>query len=120
MSAEIQDLQGLIKRLRAFAGERDWEQFHSPKNLSMALSAEVAEIVEHFQWLTEEQSHELSPEKLATIKEEIGDVQIYLARLADKLDIDLLEAAQEKLDKNAAKYPIDKAKGNAKKYTEME
>ncbi len=120
MSVEIQNLQDLIEKLRAFAEERDWEQFHSPKNLSMALSAEVAEIVEHFQWLTEEQSFELAPDKLAKIKEEIGDVQIYLARLADKLGINLLEAAQEKLNKNAAKYPIDKAKGNAKKYTEME
>ncbi len=109
----------LIKKLGQFAKERDWEQFHSPKNLSMALAVEVAELLEHFQWLTEEQSRKLDPKTLAKVKEEIGDTQIYLARLADQLGIDPLDAANEKLIKNAVKYPIEKAKGSAKKYTEL-
>ena len=106
-------------RLRQFAEERDWDQFHSPKNLSMALSAEVAEIVEHFQWLTEEQSKQLSNEKLGEVETELADTLIYLIRLADKLDVDLLQAALSKIDVNEQKYPVDKAKGNAKKYTEL-
>ena len=108
----------LMTRLRSFASSRSWEQFHSPKNLSMALAVEVAEILEHFQWLTEEQSRAVDPEKLAKIKDEIGDVLIYLVRLADELGIDPLEAANEKLEKNEAKYPDDKVKGKALKYNE--
>lgn len=110
----------LIKKLREFAAEREWEQFHSPKNLSMALAVEVAEILEHFQWLTEEQSGELDPEKLKRVREEIGDIQIYLARLADRLGISPLEAALEKLEVNRQKYPSDKARGNSKKSTEFD
>ncbi len=113
-------MEELIKKLRKFADERDWEQFHSPKNLSMALSVEVGEILECFQWLTEEQSRNLDSEKLKRVKEEIGDVQIYLARLADKLGFSPLEAAEEKLKQNIKKYPIEKAKGKAKKYTELD
>jgi dCTP diphosphatase len=112
-------MQELIKKLRKFAKERDWEQFHSPKNLVMALSVEVAEIVEHFQWLTEEQSRNLDQKTLETVKQEIGDIQIYLARLADQLGIDPLLAAKEKIRKNAVKYPIGKAKGSAKKYIDL-
>ncbi len=112
------DLNALKQRLREFAEARDWDQFHSPKNLSMALSAEVAEIVEHFQWLTEEQSKNLPKDKLDEVETELADTLIYLIRLADKLDIDLLAAAQSKVDQNEQKYPVDKAKGNAKKYTE--
>ena len=114
------DLNDLKQRLREFAEARDWDQFHSPKNLSMALSAEVAEIVEHFQWLTEEQSKTLPKDKLAEVETELADTLIYLIRLADKLDIDLLKAAKNKIDINEQKYPIDKAKGNAKKYTELD
>jgi NTP pyrophosphatase (non-canonical NTP hydrolase) len=110
----------LIKKLRKFASDRDWEQFHSPKNISMALAVEAAEILEHFQWLTEEQSRNLDPETLNKVKQEIGDVQIYLARLADKLGISPLEAALKKLKKNAEKYPPEKSKGTAKKYTELD
>ena len=99
-------MRQLIQRLRQFVEERDWEQFHSPKNLTMALSVEVAEIVEHFQWLTEEQSRELSGEKLAKLRDEIGDVMIYLAILSDKFGMDPIEAAEEKLDKNKQKYPV--------------
>jgi dCTP diphosphatase len=107
-------------RLRDFAKAREWDQYHSPKNLSMALSAEVAEIVEHFQWLTEEQSKRLPQEKFDEVKTELADTLIYLIRLADKLDIDLLAAALSKIEINEQKYPVDKAKGNAKKYTELD
>jgi dCTP diphosphatase len=112
-------MKELTQKLREFAAERDWEQFHSPKNLSMALSAEVAEIVEIFQWLTEEESYELPPDKLDRIKEEIGDVMIYLVRLSDKLGIDPLQVAKEKNSINENKYPVDKSKGNARKYNEI-
>jgi len=114
------DLDELKQRIRDFATARDWDQFHSPKNLSMALSAEVAEIVEHFQWLTEEQSKSLSIDKRDEVETELADTLIYLIRLADKLDIDLLTAAKNKIDVNEQKYPVDKAKGNAKKYTELD
>jgi dCTP diphosphatase len=104
--------------IKTFIGERDWEQFHSPKNLAMALSVEVAEVVEHFQWLTEEQSTNLPPEKLAEVREEIGDVMIYLIELADKLGIDPVEAAKAKVEINGQKYPANLVKGKASKYTE--
>jgi len=113
-------LNDLKLRLRDFAEARDWDQFHSPKNLSMALSAEVAEIVEHFQWLTEEQSKSLPDNKLDEVETELADTLIYLIRLADKLDIDLLAAAISKIEVNERKYPVSKAKGNAKKYTELD
>jgi dCTP diphosphatase len=112
-------MQDLTEKLRQFAAERDWEQFHSPKNLSMALAVEVAELMEHFQWLTEEQSRNLDQKTLAKVKEEIGDIHIYLVRLADQLDIDPILAAKEKLQKNAEKYPVEKAKGSAKKSTDL-
>src|ERR687893_461681 len=110
----------LRNAIRGFIEERDWEQFHSPKNLAMALSVEVAEIVEHFQWLTEEQSRKLPPEKLAEVREEIGDVMIYLTELADKLGIDPVEAAKAKVAINRQKYPAELVKGKAAKYTEYE
>jgi NTP pyrophosphatase (non-canonical NTP hydrolase) len=108
----------LIQRLREFASERDWEQFHTPKNLAMALTVEVAELMEHFQWLTAEESAKLDEEQLTRVREEIGDVLIYLSRLADKLGIDALAAADEKLQKNEAKYPAETVRGKAKKYTD--
>jgi dCTP diphosphatase len=111
----VDDLRGAIK---AFIEERDWEQFHSPKNLAMALSVEVAEIVEHFQWLTEEQSRNLPPEKLAELRDEIGDVMIYLTELAEKLGIDPVDAAKAKVAINGQKYPADLVRGKASKYTE--
>ncbi len=113
------ELQDLIEQLREFADERDWDQFHSPKNLAMALSVEVAEILEHFQWLTQEQTMQLKSEEFAKLKEEIGDVLIYLTRLADKLGIDPLEAAKEKIKKNAEKYPVEKSKGKHTKYDKL-
>ncbi len=111
-------MEELIYKLRDFAKERDWEQFHSPKNLAMALSVEAAEIVELFQWMTEEQSKNLSKEKIEKLKEEIGDVMIYLTKLADKFGIEPLQAAKEKLKINEKKYPAGLVKGKAKKYNE--
>lgn len=111
-------LDQIKEQLRRFAAERDWDQFHSPKNLSMALIAEAAELVEHFQWVTEEQSKSLSSEKLAEIELELADVQIYLVRLADKLQLDLMAAVEKKLALNESKYPASKVRGSSKKYTE--
>ena len=111
-------MKELVEQLRVFAAERDWEQFHSPKNLAMALSVEVAEIVELFQWLTEEQSASLSAEKRAELREEIGDVMIYLTNLADKFHIDPIEAAKDKLETNKKKYPTRLVKGKSQKYTD--
>ena len=113
------DIETLKVRLREFADKRDWNQFHSPKNLSMALSVEVAELVEHFQWLTEEQSKSLPQNVLDEVSSELADTLLYLVRLADKLDIDLMAAAQSKMELNGQKYPVEKARGNAKKYTEF-
>ena len=113
------EVQRLRDQLRAFAGERDWDQFHSPKNLAMALAGEAGELLENFQWLTEEQSRHPSPEVLAAAGEEIADVLLYLIRLSDKLGIDPIAAADRKMLANAAKYPVDKARGTAKKYTEL-
>lgn len=110
----------LKQKLRQFVAERDWDQFHSPKNLSMALIAEAAELVEHFQWLTEEQSASLAPEKLAEIELELADIQIYLVEMADRLQLDLMAAVEKKLAINARKYPADKVRGSPKKYTEYE
>jgi dCTP diphosphatase len=107
------------KKLKEFAAERDWDQFHSPKNLTMALSVEVGEIVEHFQWMTEEESYKLSSEKLEKVKNEIGDVMIYLVMFADKLGIDPIQAAKDKIEKNRKNYPINIARGSAKKYKEL-
>jgi dCTP diphosphatase len=112
-------INNLKQKLREFADQRDWNQFHSPKNLSMALSVEVSELVEHFQWLTEEQSRNLPQGVLDEVSSELADTLLYLVRLADKLDIDLLTAAQNKMVLNGQKYPVEKARGNAKKYTEF-
>ena len=114
------DIDTLTRRLREFADARDWEQFHSPKNLTMALSVEVAEIVEHFQWLSEAQSNELPEQTLDKVETELADTLLYLVRLADKLDIDLLDAARRKIEINEQKYPVEKSRGNAKKYTDLE
>ncbi|MBF0345279.1 MAG: nucleotide pyrophosphohydrolase [Nitrospirae bacterium] len=110
--------KGLAGELKEFARERDWEKFHTPKNLAMALSVEVAELVEIFQWMDEEESRTLEPKKLRHLREEIGDVLIYLTNLADKFDIDPLEAAIEKLQHNRDKYPASIVRGKATKYTD--
>lgn len=116
MSKELEKLRNAV---RQFADERDWDQFHSPKSLAIALAVEVAEVLEHFQWLKEEESKNLSAAKHAEVKAEIADVFIYLVRLADKLNVDLIAAANEKIAANAKKYPIEKSKGSNKKYTEL-
>jgi NTP pyrophosphatase (non-canonical NTP hydrolase) len=118
MSAE-DPLIELRDRLRLFAAEREWDQFHSPKNLAMALSVEVAELVEHFQWLGEDASRSLSADKLQKVREEAADVLVYLIRLADKLGLDLAAAARDKIAANALKYPVEKARGSIRKYTEL-
>lgn len=102
----IRSLDDLAAALQRFADERDWEQFHSPKNLAMALGVEVAELAEHFQWLTQQQSLHLTASKKQQVSEELADVLIYLVRLADRLDIDLLTAAENKMRRNAEKYPV--------------
>jgi len=112
------DLLMLRDKLRAFAEERDWDQFHSPKNLSMALMVEAAELMEHFQWLTEAQSAGLSAENKQAAGEELADILLYLVRLSDRLGIDLREAALLKLEKNALKYPVEQVRGSAKKYSD--
>ncbi len=114
------DFDRVRQRVRQFVVERDWDQFHSPKNLSMALIVEAAEMVEHFQWLTEEQSCDLSPDKLAEVELELADIQIYLLSLAEKLKLDIVAAVDKKLVLNAQKYPVSKARGNSKKYNEYE
>ncbi len=106
------------ERVRAFVAERDWERFHSPKNLAMALSVEAAELVELFQWLTEEESNAPDPDRRRRVAEEMADVLWFLVRLSDRLDIDLLAAAEAKLAANAAKYPADQVRGSARKYSD--
>jgi len=112
----IEELRAALQR---FAEDRDWDQFHSPKNLAIALSVEAAELLEHFQWTPEAESDVLTSDQHAKVREEIADVLLYLIRLADKLNIDLLAAATDKIQVNAAKYPVDKARGSSKKYTEL-
>lgn len=113
------DLVELRNTLRVFAEEREWDQFHSPKNLASALVVEAGELLEHFQWLTEEQSKNLSAEVKCKVADELADVLIHLIRLADKLDLDLAFSASRKIASNAQKYPVEKARGSAAKYTEL-
>lgn len=121
MSDSSQDsLARLRAALRDFAQERDWERFHSPKNLAMALSGETGEVIEHFQWLSEEASRSLTPGQLAEVELELADVLLYLIRLADVLDIDLAEVAQRKIQINARRYPANRVRGLATKYDRLE
>lgn len=115
----IDSLRYLAQQLDRFARDRDWQQFHSPKNLASALIVEAGELLEHFQWMTEEQSRALPPEKLAAVGAEIADVLMYLTQLANTLGIDPVAAAQAKLQLNELKYPVDRARGNSKKYDEL-
>ena len=115
----MDQLKSLKVKLEEFNKERDWDQFHAPKNIAMALSVEASEIVEIFQWMQEEESFELDTGEKERLEEELGDVFLYLQLLASKYDIDLLEAAKKKLAKNKEKYPIEKAKGSSKKYSEL-
>ncbi|QJE03285.1 nucleotide pyrophosphohydrolase [Massilia forsythiae] len=112
---ELEQLRGIV---RAFVDERDWDQFHSPRNLAAALTVEAAELLEHFQWLQHGRPDELGAAKLAEVRHEMADVLVYLVRLADKLDVDLLAAVQDKMVLNRAKYPADQVRGDARKYHE--
>ncbi len=114
------DIDAIQAELRAFADERDWDQFHAPKNLAMALSVEAAELLEHFQWLSEDQSRALSAQVMRQVTEEIADVQIYLLRLADKLGVDMASAVEAKIATNRRKYPADRVRGSASKYTQYD
>ncbi len=111
-------LEQLKIAMRQFAEERDWDQFHSPKNLTMALAGETAELLDCFRWVTEEASYQLDDKSAQAAKEELADVLLFTVRLADKLNVDLFAAAQEKMLKNADNYPVEQVKGKAKKYTE--
>jgi dCTP diphosphatase len=112
-------LETLRARLREFVAERDWDQFHNPKNLVMALVAEAGELAEHFQWLTPEDSAQLPPQTRAEVELEIADVLLFLLRLCDKLDVDPLVAGLKKLELNAKKYPVEKSRGKATKYDRL-
>jgi dCTP diphosphatase len=112
------DMAALQTRLRQFAQARDWEQFHTPKNLAMALAAEAGELLEIFQWLTDQQARAIteSEEDLQLVRDELADILIYLVRLADVLNIGLEDAVESKLQRNERRYPVETAKGNATKY----
>ena len=112
-------LKSLSAQLDAFAAERDWDQFHNPKNLAMALAGEAGELIEHFQWLTPEEAANLSTAAREEVAMEAADVLLFLLRLCDKLDIDLGQAASRKLELNAEKYPVDKSRGRATKYDKL-
>jgi NTP pyrophosphatase (non-canonical NTP hydrolase) len=111
-------LAALSFRLLAFARERDWEQFHSPKNLSMALAGECGELLEHFQWLTEAQSADLAPDKRREVAHELADILIYVVRLCQRLDIDPIAAAYEKIAINEGRYPAHRVRGDARRAAE--
>ena len=113
-------IEELKHKLKEFAQIRDWEQFHCPKNLAMALSVEAAELLEHFQWMTEQESETLSPQRQAAVAFELADIFIFLIRLSDQLNIDLMEVTKRKMEINNKKYPVEKVKGSSKKYSEYE
>jgi len=110
------DLEKIKKIIREFSSERNWDKYHTPKNLSMALSVEASELVEIFQWLTQEESKNIDSKDIQSVKDEVADILIYLIRIADKLDIDLEKAILEKIKKNSEKYPVELSKDNAVKY----
>ncbi|MDD2733417.1 MAG: nucleotide pyrophosphohydrolase [Desulfuromonadaceae bacterium] len=116
----IDSLESLRDRLRGFVLERDWDQYHTPKNLSMALIAEAAELVEHFQWVDGNESHLLEDKTRQAVEEELADILIYLVRISDKLDVDLYKAVERKIAINGKKYPAELVRGSAKKYTEYQ
>ena len=111
-------MEGLKKQIKDFIQARDWEQYHAPKNLAMAMSVEAAEIVEIYQWKENDQT--LTPEEVEELRQEIGDVLVYLLELADKYGIDIIQAAKDKMVLNEKKYPVEKVKGKAWKYTEYQ
>jgi len=115
------DLRNLAPEIEAFVHERDWDQFHSLKNLAMALSVEASELLEIFQWMSESESNQISkdPKKKEKVEEELADIAVYLTRILQKMDINLEEAIAKKLKSNAAKYPVSLSKGNSKKYDDL-
>ncbi len=113
-----QSFEELQQSIRKFCDDRDWDQFHNPKDLSISLSLEASEVLEHFQWMSEEDMRNLSKQKIAETGDELADVLYWVLLLANKLNIDLVKSFDAKMAKNAAKYPVEKAKGNSKKYTE--
>ena len=115
---EDSELKELMLALRKFAKDRDWEQFHSPKNLSMALSVEASELLEHFQWTPEQATYKLGEAKQQLVGYELADIFIYLLRICDQLDIDLMEVTKQKIEINNQRYPVSKVKGSSKKYSE--
>lgn len=119
MREAMMEIESLTAQIREFAAKRDWEQFHSPKNLSCALVVEAAELLELFQWMKEDDSRQIEGKSLARVKEEIADCQIYLLRLSDVLGISIPTVVKAKMEKNEARYPVDKAKGSSKKYNEL-
>jgi dCTP diphosphatase len=119
MSEIAYSFESLRDALRAFAAERDWDQFHSPKNLAVSLSVEAAELLQNFQWISDEQSKTLPRDVVVRVRDEMADVLLYLVRLADKLDVDVSEAAQTKMEVNALRYPVDKARGRSTKHTDL-
>lgn len=112
-------MEDLVKRIRQFRDDRDWMKFHDPKNLATSISIEAAELLEHFQWKTGEESGRYAAENAEALADEIADVAIYLIEIADNIGIDFVNAIHRKLDKNAAKYPVDKARGVATKYDKL-
>lgn len=120
ISSSHDSLQQLRTRINNFVAERDWAQFHTPKNLAMAMIVEAAELVEQFQWDTPADSQMLTAEKREAVSHELADTFVYLLRIAEVLDIDLIAAANQKIDLNAKKYPVEKAKGSNAKYTAYE
>ena len=120
MAEENGELTRLRDLVRLFVDERDWDQFHTPKNLSAALTVEAAELLEHFQWLQHGRAEELGPDKLVQVRHEMADVLVYLVRLADKLEVDLVQAVEEKMVLNRLKYPAERVRGDARKYDEYE
>lgn len=119
MSEITYSFESLRDALRAFAAERDWDQFHSPKNHAVSLSVEAAELLQNFQWISDEQSKTLPRDVVVRVRDEMADVLLYLVRLADKLDVDVSEAAQTKMEVNALRYPVDKARGRSTKHTDL-
>lgn len=119
-SKEILDVESTKKMFADFAKEREWEQFHSPKNISMALSVEASELMEIFQWMDSDASRNLDEKTTQKVKDEVADVLLYTIRMADLLKIDLGEAITDKMEQNAQKYPVEKSRGNSKKYTELD
>ena len=117
MADQKTTIQELKQRVVSFVAERDWQQFHSPKNLSMSIAIEAAELMEHFQWLTVEQSKELDAEALQDISEELADIVIYTLSMANSLSLDLADTVFKKIEKNSRKYPAEKVRGKSHKYT---